>query len=165
MSLVGFHFQPYWSCVPPADVTYGLDVGHHTVGYGYVALSACCFAAPIEPKSPEEAKNVSPFAFPFWKTASNFAVCCCAAPPNVCSVTAKLSEKTVPAGVASISSLIALNRFGKPCTPRVSAGGTASRTMCASGAIAYDHSMSSVASPDQFAAALGPDSPALFVFE
>ena len=37
--------------------------------------------------------------------------------------------------------------------------------MWASGAIAYDHSMSSVASPDQFAAADGPETPLLKGFE
>ena len=54
---------------------------------------------------------------------------------------------------------IALNRFGRPCTPSVSAGGTANRMMWASGAIEYAHSMSRVASPDQPAAAHGPDLP------
>src|SRR5262249_28314053 len=71
-------------------------------------------------------------------------------------------ENTVPGGVAAISPEIALNRFGKPCTPSVSAGGTASSTMCASGAIEYAHSMSSVASPDHNAAAHGPDKPLLW---
>src|ERR1700688_3077327 len=157
MSLVGFHAQPYCSCVPPTAVTYGLDAGQPSVGYAYVAVSRCCFDTPCDPLSPDEAKNVSPLAMPFWKTASNFAVCAFAAPPNVCSVMPKLIEKTVPPGVASISSEIALNRFGSPCTPSVSAGGTAIRMMCASGAIAYDHSMSSVASPDHPAAPLEPD--------
>jgi len=124
-----------------------------------VAVSRCCFATPREPLSPEEAKNESPFAIPFWNTASNFDVWTWAAPPKVCSVTPKLIEKTVPDGVASISWLIPLKRVGKPCTPSVSAGGTARRTMCACGAIAYAHSMSSVASPAQLAAAAGPDWP------
>src|SRR5260221_5686455 len=127
MSVLGFHVQPYCSCVPPTEVTYGLDAGQPSTGALYVAASRCCFATPSEPLSPDEAKNVSPLAMPFWKTASNFAVCCAAAPPNVCSVTPKLIEKTVPGPFASISSLIALNRFGKPCTPSVSAGWTAGK--------------------------------------
>src|SRR6266571_9032896 len=120
---------------------------------------------PRLPKSPEAAKKLSCLARPALNTWSNFAVWTAAAPPNVCSVAASDIENTVPGGVALISPEIALNRFGKPCTPRVSAGGTASKTMCASGAIAYDHSMSSVASPDQFAAADGPEGPALIGFE
>src|SRR4029077_13425540 len=109
--------QPYWSCVPPAEVTYGLDAGHPAVANGFVPVSFVCFDAPVVPLSPDDEKNVSPFATPFCSTASNFDVCWAAAPLNVCSGTPKLIENTVPAGVASISLLIALNRFGKPCTP------------------------------------------------
>jgi hypothetical protein len=47
----------------------------------------------------------------------------------------------------------------------VSAGGTASSTMCACGAIEYAHSMSSVASPDQPAAPADPDFPLPLEFE
>lgn len=45
-----------------------------------------------------------------------------AAPPNACSVAAGDIENSVPGGVASISSEIALNRFAKPWTPRVWTG-------------------------------------------
>jgi hypothetical protein len=64
----------------------------------------------------------------------------------------------------SIAWSIASKRFGNPCTPRVSAGGTASRTMCAFGAIAYAHCTSSAASTAQPAAEPGPDCPFAFGF-
>ena len=102
MSLVGFQAQPSWSCVPPTAVTYGLEAGQPAVGTDAVAVSFFCFSVPRVPSSPEEAKNVSPFAIPFWKTASNFEVCAFAAPPKVCSVIPKLIENTVPPGLASI---------------------------------------------------------------
>src|SRR5487761_162351 len=121
--------------------------------------SRCGLLALDVPESPAAAKKLSCLARPAWKTWSNFAVWAAAAPPNVCSVAANDIENTVPGGVAAISPEIALNRLGKPCTPSVSAGGTASSTMCASGAIEYAHSMSSVASPDQPAAAQEPDRP------
>ena len=158
-SLCGFHVQPSWSCVPPTAVTYGLEAGQPVVGNEYVVVFLACLVTPSVPSSPDDAKNVSPLAIPFWNTASNLAVWFAAAPPNVCSVTPKLIEKTVPDGFASIWSLIALNRFGKPWTPSVSAGGTPISTMCASGAIAYDHSMSRFASPAQPSAPADPDLP------
>src|SRR5260370_34414105 len=65
----------------------------------------------------------------------------------------------VPAGYLSIAICIALNMLGRPCTPRVSAGGVANRTNLASGAIAYAHSISRVASSDHPAAKHGPESP------
>src|SRR2546425_3972037 len=86
-SLWGFHVQPYWSWDPPTAVTYGLDAGQLLTGKLYVVESRCCFATPRLPESPDEAKNVSPFAIPFWKTASSLAVWLSAAPPKVCSVT------------------------------------------------------------------------------
>jgi len=49
--------------------------------------------------------------------------------------------------------------LGRPWTPRVSAGGVASSTMCASGAMAYAHWTSSLASTDQPAAEHGPEMP------
>src|SRR5260370_42363660 len=54
-----------------------------------------------------------------------------------------------------------LKGWGKPGGGGVSAGGTASSTTCASGAMEYAHSMSSVASLDREAAAQGPDRPLL----
>ena len=68
----------------------------------------------------------------------------------------------MPDGYVSIAWSIALKMFGKPCTPSVSAGGTASSTMCAFGAIAYAHWTSSAASPAQPAAEPGPDWPLAF---
>jgi hypothetical protein len=97
-SLCGFHDQPNCSCVPPTDVTYGLELGHSAVGKGKMRVSFCCFDTFAVPKSPEAPKNESPFAIPFWKTWSKRAVCTAAAPPKVCSAAARLIEKTVPAG-------------------------------------------------------------------
>src|SRR5215467_5164842 len=161
MLLEGFQVQPSCSWVPPTATTNGEVAGHHALGPGKVPVSLCFLLMPRLPKSPVAAKKLSCLARPAWNTWSNRAVWTAAAPPKACSVAASDMEKTVPGGVALISPEIALNRFGKPCTPRVSAGGTASRMMCASGAMAYAHSMSSVASPDQFAAAHGPDRPLL----
>jgi hypothetical protein len=115
--------------VPPTETTYGELVGQFAVGNGYTPDSRCCLLKFAVPKSPEETKKLSFFASPFWNTLSNLAVCVAAAPPNVCSVTPNDIENSVPDGVASISPEIALKRFGKPCTPSVSAGGTASRMM------------------------------------
>src|SRR6516225_3121513 len=159
--LDGFQVQPSCSWVPPTATTNGEVAGQLTVGVGNVPVSLCCLLKPRLPKSPVEAKKLSCLARPAWNTWSNLAVWTAAAPPKACSVAPSDMENTVPGGVASISPEIALNRFGKPCTPRVSAGGTASSTMCASGAIEYAHSMSSVASPDHNAAAHGPDRPLL----
>src|SRR5487761_1659467 len=157
--LEGFQVQPSCSWVPPTATTYGELAGHCAVGYGYTVPSRCGLLAFDVPVSPAAAKKLSWRARPFLNTWSNFAVCVAAAPPKVCSVTANDMENIVPGGVASISLEIALNRLGKPCTPSVSAGGTASRMMCASGAMEYAHSMSSVASPDQLAAEQEPDRP------
>ena len=63
--LVGFHVQSSCSCVPPTAVTYGLDAGQPTVGFGNVVVSLCCLEVPVVPSSPEEAKKVSPLAMPF----------------------------------------------------------------------------------------------------
>src|SRR5262249_35045684 len=121
-------------------------------------VACCCLAVPVAPSSPEDAKNVSPLSKPLWKTASYLAIWALAEPPvKFCSAKPKLIENTVPDGYLSIAPEIALNRFGMPCTPSVAAGGTASRTMCACGAIAYAHSMSSDASPAQPSAAHGPE--------
>src|SRR5262249_26986925 len=159
--LAGSEAQRACSGAPPPATTNGELAGHHAVGPGNAPVSLCCLLMPRLPKSPVAAKKLSCLARPAWNTWSNRAVWTAAAPPKACSVAASDKENTVPGGVASISPEIALNRFGKPCTPRVSAGGTASSTMCASGAIEYAHSMSSVASPDHKAAAHGPDRPLL----
>src|SRR5262249_42204923 len=91
-------------------------------------------------------------------TASYLAIWLLPDPPlKSCSGKPKLIENVVPDGYVSMAFEIALNRFGMPWTPSVSAGGTASRTMCACGAIAYAHSMSSDASPAQPSAAQGPE--------
>ena len=63
--LVGFQVQSSWSWVPPTAVTYGLDAGQPTVGFGNVPVSRCCLDVPVVPSSPEEAKKVSPLAMPF----------------------------------------------------------------------------------------------------
>ena len=136
-SLCGFQRQPNWSWVPPTAVTYGLDAGQPAVGNENERLSFCCLDAPVVPSSPDAAKNESPFAIPRWKTCveprglrlRRAAERLLGRPRSSC-------ENTVPDGYASIAWSIALNRFGKPCTPSVSAGGTPSSTMCACGAIA-----------------------------
>jgi len=158
-SLEGFQRQPSCSWVPPTDTTNGELAGHTAVGNGMVRPSFACLPALAVPASPAAPKKLSFLARPCWNTASNFEVCAAAAPPKSCSAAANDIEKTVPGGVAAISPEMALNRLGKPWTPTVSAGGTARRTMLASGAIEYAHSMSRVASNDHPAAALGPDWP------
>jgi hypothetical protein len=61
-------------------VTYGLEAGQPAVGNEYVAVFLACLVTPSVPPSPDDAKNVSPLAIPFWNTASNFAVWFAAAP-------------------------------------------------------------------------------------
>src|SRR4029079_10055667 len=148
--------------VPRTAAASGLEDGQPAVGNANERLPFCCFDAPVVPSSPEAAKNESPFAIPRWYVCSKREVWTHLAPPNVCSATPRLSEKTVPEGYVSIAWSIALKMFGKPCTPSVSAGGTGSRTMCDFGAIAYAHWTSSAASPAQPAAAPGPDWPLAF---
>src|SRR5215469_5944554 len=133
--LDGFQVQPSCSWVPPTATTYGEVDGYPTAGTGQKLASLCCLQKLALPKSPVAAKKLSCLARPALNTWSNFAVWTFAAPPNACSVADSDIENIVPGGVALISPDMALNRFGKPCTPSVSAGGTASRTRCASGAI------------------------------
>ena len=93
---------------------------------------------------------MSLFARPRWNVASNLVNCAlAAAAAERRSSVPKDIENTVPDGYFAIAASMAFMRFGRPCTPCVSAGGVASSTMCAFGAIAYAHSMSRVASPAQ----------------
>jgi len=54
MSLVGFHVQPYCSCVPPTEVTYGETFGYETCGSGLVAVCRWARVTPTEPASPDD---------------------------------------------------------------------------------------------------------------
>ena len=99
-------------------------------------MARCERVTPVEPSSPERAKNVSRLASPRWKVRSNLANCALAAPAKACSSVPKDIEKTVPAGYFEIAQSMAFIRLGRPCTPCVSAGGVAISTMCALGAIA-----------------------------
>ena len=80
---------------------------------------------------------MSCLASPRWKVWSNLANCCRTdEPANASSLVPNDIENTVPAGYFAMAQSMAFIRFGRPCTPWVSAGGVASRTMCAFGAMA-----------------------------
>src|SRR5437763_965218 len=139
-SLVGAQVHPSMSCVPPTDVTDGLESGYERTGCVATGEFRCpCLRYSVLPVSPDAASTESPFAAAAWYCASHDASCEPVAPLSVSSLTPKLCEMTVPAGSFCTTQPTALMRLETPCEPSAApdeAGGIATITMCASGAIA-----------------------------
>ena len=134
--------------VPPTAVTSGSEAGQPTSGVGrrLPPEETGVFVYPVLPLSPELARNVIPALVPEMKACRRFSRDCVEA--NDPSAAPKLWV-TTSARWWSTRYCSAFMKFGKPCTPRVSAVGVATRRRFAPGAVVWAYSMSRATSSDQ----------------
>src|SRR5438552_17326972 len=96
-SLVGAQVHPSMSCVPPTDVTDGLESGYERTGCVATGEFRCpCLRYSVLPVSRDAPSTESPFAAAAWYCPSHDAACEPVVRLRVSLLTPELCEMTVP---------------------------------------------------------------------